>query len=318
MMSRTVPLWSAASDAEEIVQRGRHAHVAVHTARGPHTTPVAVAWSGDTLWFITPRRSVKARAAQQGPVSALLEADGRALAISGHAVLLDPLRPRLPGLALPRLPVAALRYLERHGPETLTLAREALGTLLHDGDLSGLRPRVVVGLMPTRAAVVAIDAAASGVAPWAGQRSWTAPIPRMAPRARAACGARQWADRLPHGLGQPVAGNGPAVLTLDSSDGPLPLPARWHGHDDTVRLSPGAAELLPERSGRLAACVTLIAREEPGLRGKAGVLLRGSVDVSADRRTLRLAVERLSWWQGMEAGTVRPAELEEVRRHHVR
>ena len=113
-------------------------------------------------------------------------------------------------------------------------------------------------------------------------------------------------------------GGAEAALTVETADGPLPLPAGWRGAPERIVLPPAAALLVPGGLETARACLTVVTADEPGLRGKAGLLLRGRAAFSGDRRGVALSVSRATWWRGTATGTLRPAEMEEVRRRHAR
>lgn len=143
---------AAWDDAMEEVARGaRTAHVAVTPGSGPHTTPVAVAWACGRLWFLTPRGSVKARAAHGAPMAALLWSGEATLLLRGHGQVLDPLRPATGVRAAAGLLPASLRYLRTQAGETAAITRDALLALARDLDTSALGLRSAVALTPAEA-----------------------------------------------------------------------------------------------------------------------------------------------------------------------
>lgn len=137
---------------DDLARGARTAHVAVAPPSGPHTTPVAVAWAGGRLWFLTPRRSVKARAAHGAPMAALLWSGQATLLLRGHGEVLDPLRPaaalRASGA---RLLPASLRYLRTQAGETAAITRDALLALARELDTAPLGLRSAVALTPVEA-----------------------------------------------------------------------------------------------------------------------------------------------------------------------
>ena len=280
-----------APEQERVARAARTAHFAVGTGSGPHTTPVQVTWAAGRLWLLTPRRSVKARAAMRGPVAALLRADGRTLLLRGRAVVLDPLRPAsLLRAASPRLLPASARYLATQAGETAAIARDALAALARDLDTRALAARSVVVLDPDSAHLLDTGRPPRGVVSHEPQRCTTHHTP----------------------------GAAEATLTVETPDGPLPLPARWRGRPERIALPPAAALLVPGGLATPRACLTVVTADEPGLRGKAGLLLRGRAAFSGDRRGVALSVSRATWWRGTETGTLRPAEIQEVQRRHAR
>lgn len=137
---------------DDIARGARTAHVAVTPPSGPHTTPVAVAWACGRLWFLTPRRSVKARAAHGAPMAALLWSGEATLLLRGHGEVLDPLRPTAAlGASGARLLPASLRYLRTQAGETAAITRDALLALAREPATAPLSLRSAVALTPAEA-----------------------------------------------------------------------------------------------------------------------------------------------------------------------
>src|SRR5205807_9734426 len=92
---------------------------------GRHVTPAVFDVDGGRLWFVTPRRSVKARViARRRRVGGLVQLGRRAVVIGGRARIVDPLTARgvfSPGRLLD-LPNAFAGYLSRNH-------RHAVGTI---------------------------------------------------------------------------------------------------------------------------------------------------------------------------------------------
>lgn len=317
MTALTPALWPAGTAAEDIARAARVGHCAVRAAAGPHTTPVAVTWSAGWLWFLTPRASVKARAVRDGAVAVLLRGPDGALVVRGRALLLDPLRPDLRPGALVRCLPAAVRYARTQWDELSTIPREALRLLLEEGDPTALRPRCAVAMAPHEALMLSGTGATVDLARWGEPALAPTPLSRRhtprSPSRPATC-----VPRLGPALSRLLLGRSEAVLTVDTPAGPLPLPAVWEGERGVVTLADTTAALLPARPRSPGACVTLTDREEPGVRGKSGLLLRGVARVRAGGRELDLRPERVTWWRGTAAGTLPGTALAEVRGHHVR
>jgi hypothetical protein len=94
------------------------------------------------------------------------------------------------------------------------------------------------------------------------------------------------------------------VLGWTRADGtPLALPARWERDRATVSRAlfdgMGAAAASP-------ACVTVDETTATGPTGKQGVMLRGRgrAEVEGELVRVRLDVDRTTWWDGTDTGTV--------------
>lgn len=95
------------------------------------------------------------------------------------------------------------------------------------------------------------------------------------------------------------------VLGWTRADGtPLALPARWV--DDTALVSRSLADALGAVDAS-PACVTVDETTAPGPMGKQGLLLRGDgrAEVDGDVLRVRVDVDRTTWWDGTDTGTVK-------------
>lgn len=144
-----------------VLERGRQAHVAVVTGRGPHVTPELCTWSDGRLWFWFATSTLKARTLTGHPrAAAMVTVDGRSAIVRGQVDLFDPTRP-LTWLSSPcrglRAGRAAARYGAGHLPDLAGFVDDlARGRL-------GRRPpplRILAALEPDEA--FAVDAGALG------------------------------------------------------------------------------------------------------------------------------------------------------------
>ncbi|HVW35048.1 MAG TPA: pyridoxamine 5'-phosphate oxidase family protein, partial [Acidimicrobiia bacterium] len=234
-------------------------HVAVAARRGPHVTPAVFDVDGGRLWFITPRRSVKAKViGRQRRVGGLVQVGSSAVIFGGRARIVDPLTAR--GISSPDrlldLPFAALGYLSRNH-------RHATGTIRdHEAPTLALS-RVMVSIDIRRLAL--LDG-------WSVTARWGRWEPadlllRGAPPAVRALDLAQVPDRL-HPL---LADGAPLALGWSSPAGPLALPARWRGGSGEAETSAEALVLAGAASGG-PACLTA-ERSGYRLRSKRGVLV---------------------------------------------
>ena len=117
--------WRSDRRVAEVLDEADVLHVAVAARNGPHVTPTVFDVDGGRLWFVTPRRSVKARVIdRRRRVGGLVQLGRHAVMIGGRARIVDPLTARgifSPGRLLD-LPLAAAGYLGRNH-------RHATGTI---------------------------------------------------------------------------------------------------------------------------------------------------------------------------------------------
>lgn len=274
----------------------RQAYVAVETRNGPHVTPVLFAVTADRLWFVIPRRALKARVLRRRPgVGVLVEDGSRAFVVAGEASLLDPLRPL--GLAarlseLARTPVAMPWFGLQNSAELLAYPWDAIrapGRVMPSGMLLvSVRPEGVEALpgLPDEPGTGATARADRGaLAEWDGP---LAGVPREAARL-----ARR---------------RGRAVLGWQTATGPCPVPARWDPERGRA-LVPWEALDRAGAAWQAPACLCLDDSDRRGPLAKTGLLLRGGGRVSApaDEAWVTIEPDRVTYWKGFETGTVRRA-----------
>src|SRR5581483_4411625 len=117
--------WQRNRRVTEVLEEADLLYLAVAARNGPHVTPAVFDVDGDRLWFVTPRRSVKARViAHRRRVGGLVQLGPWSVVIGGRARIVDPLTAR--GIFSPAelldLPFAAAGYLSRNH-------RHATGTI---------------------------------------------------------------------------------------------------------------------------------------------------------------------------------------------
>ena len=286
--------WRDDRRVAEILDEADVVHVAVAARNGPHVTPAVFDVDGGRLWFVTPRRSVKARViARHRRVGALVQLGRGAVTIGGRARIVDPLTARgvfSPGRLLD-LPLAAAGYLSRNH-------RHATGTIRdHEAPTLALS-RVLVSIDIRQLAL--LDG-------WSVVESWGrwdesdlllrgAPPPGTTPDLSA----------VPTGIRNLLSDNAPVVLGWQSVSGPLALPARWRAGLGELETSADAMVLAAAASGS-PACVTA-ERSRYRLKSKEGLLLRGAGHARLDGEgpVARVSVDthRTSWWMGEEGHTI--------------
>ena len=154
--------WRGDDRVAEVLDEADVLHVAVAARNGPHVTPTVFDVDGGRLWFVTPRRSVKARViARRRRVGGLVQLGRRAVMIGGRARIVDPLTARgifSPGRLLD-LPLAAAGYLGRNH-------RHATGTIRdHEAPTLALS-RVLVSIDIRRLALLDGLAVVDTWGPW--------------------------------------------------------------------------------------------------------------------------------------------------------
>ena len=273
-------------------------HVAVSARRGPHVTPTVFDVAGGRLWFVTPRRSVKARViARHRRVGGLVQAGDRALVFGGRARIVDPLTARgvlSPGRFL-ELPLAAAGYFDRN-------LRHALGTVRDHPAPTLALSRVMVSIDVRRAALLDGPAVVEAWGRWARTDLLLAgdPSPGRAPDLRAA----------PPALRALLGDGAGVVLGWQSLSGPLALPGRWQTGAATVETS--AEALVLAGAGTAGpACVTA-QRSRYRLDDKEGVLVSGAGEArrpAGDPVRARVAIDaqRATWWTGEHRRSVQMA-----------
>ncbi|HYH50863.1 MAG TPA: pyridoxamine 5'-phosphate oxidase family protein [Acidimicrobiia bacterium] len=267
-------------------------YVAVAGRNGPHVTPAVFHTDGDRLWFITPRRSVKAKViARRRRVGALVQLGRWSVVMGGRARIVDPLTAR--GIFTPAglvdLPFATAGYLSRN-------VRHAVGTVRDHKAPTLALSRVLISIDVRRAAL--LD-------DWAVVEQW---------------GRWDRSDRLAHGalpagnvpdlsaipprLRHLLDEDSPVALGWTSPDGPLALPARWRSGAGELETS-GEAFVL---AGGAATGPASVCAERSGYRlnSKQGLLFAGqgsAVHCAEDRLGARVTFDarRVTWWNG-EAG----------------
>jgi hypothetical protein len=285
--------WRHDRRVAEILDEADVVHVAVAAQAGPHVTPAVFDVEGGRLWFVTPRRSVKARViARRRRVGALVQLGRRAVVIAGRARIVDPLTARgvfSPGLLLD-LPLAAAGYLGRNH-------RHATGTVRdHEAPTLALS-RVLVSIDVGRLALLDGPAVVDTWGRW--DRT------DLLLRGARPPGTAPELSTLPPTLRDLLADDAAVVLGWHSLSGPLALPARWRTTAGAgVLETSGEAMILAGAASGSPACVTA-ERSRYRLKSKQGVLLTGDGHARLDGAVARVTLDtrRATWWIGEEGHT---------------
>ncbi len=266
--------------------------MAVAARNGPHVTPTVFDVDGGRLWFVTPRRSVKAMVIdRRRRVGGLAQLSRQAVMIGGRARIVDPLTARgifSPGPLLD-LPLAAAGYLGRN-------LRHATATVRDHQTPTLALSRVHVSIDIRRLALLDEWDVVDAWGPWDRSDLLLRGAPPAVP-------APDFSS-VPPELRDLVADDAPVVLGWESPAGPLALPARWAGSAELE--TSGAALLLAGAASGGPACVTA-ERSRYRLDSKRGLLLRGDgharVDGGGPAALVTLATRRTTWCTGDERHT---------------
>jgi len=276
----------------ELLDEADLLHVAVTTRRGVHVTPAVFEREGRRLWFVTPRRSVKAKAIRRHRlVGGLVQVGDRALMFNGRARVVDPLTGR--GISLGRvfdLPFAGLGYLGRNH-------KHAVGTVRDHKAPTLPLSRVIVSIDVARIALLEGHRVA---ATWGRWERLDLLIHGSPPEA-----CPPDLESVPPSVRRLVSnGDAAVVLGWQSTSGPLALPGRWRLDTGLVETS-GAAMVLAGAGSASAACITA-ERSGHRLKTKRGLLLAGLGRARRDGETAHVAIdqERITWWEGEASRTV--------------
>ena len=285
--------WQRNRRVSEVLDEADVLYLAVAASRGPHVTPAVFDIEGDRLWFVTPRRSVKAKVIdRRRRVGGLVQLGQWSVVFGGRARIVDPLTARgvfSPGRLLD-LPFAAAGYLGRN-------YRHATGTIRDHQAPTLALSRVLVSVDIRRLALLDGWTVVDRWGRWDGDDrlpTGESPTGTTTPDLTS----------MPPGVRTLLGDDSPAALGWNSPDGPLALPARWLGSElqtsTEALVMAGATSLSP-------ACVCA-ERSRYRLKSKQGVLLTGeglarqSDNESAAR--VSLDIHRTTWWRGEEAHTI--------------
>jgi hypothetical protein len=286
--------WRDDDRVAEVLDEADVLYVAVAARRGPHVTPAVFDQDGGRLWFVTPRRSVKARVIDRHRrVGGLIQLGQRAVMIGGRARIVDPLTARgifSPGRLLD-LPLAAAGYVSRNH-------RHATGTIRdHEAPTLALS-RVMVSIDIRRLAL--LDG-------WDVVNSWGQwPSSDLLLRGEPPAGTTPDLSAVPTTVRSLLSGDAPVVLGWQSPAGPLALPGRWRPDAGGLETSGPAMMLAAAASGSPASLCA--ERSRYRLKSKQGLLLVGDghARLESDGPTARvtLDVRRTTWWKGEERHSI--------------
>lgn len=298
----TDTLDSVAEDrTEPVTDDGRFQAYAVPSRSGPHVTMQAGIVHARRFWTTTSAKSLKARSVRKHGVATAVVTDGGGHRIvSGSTVAIrpfrpwtcakDPLAPALSGVAVARL--------------GLDHAEQLLGYLEASGSVprDWLPTRRVLLVTKIERSLTLLDGAVVDA-----RGSWDRAGTSTRFRGRSADGSD---GALPVDLVAPehrriVHEEARVHLGLETSTGPVAVPARFAGDNRFLLPTPVLAALDADVHGRVAAVFDDSTRRRPDQ--KLGVMFRGSLRlVEADERDAVVAVdtEKITTWDGFDAATV--------------
>jgi hypothetical protein len=300
----------------ELLAATPYADVAVSTRRGPHVTPAAFAAEDGRLWVVSSRRTVRVRAIRRtGTAAALVRQGDRSVVVAGSARVLAPLWPPTEAVALAAgvLPATRAATLYTLRNLRIVIAGFVADLVMGVGDPT-VYDRVLVSIDAERGML--LDGTELRES-WGRWGRVTRPDPAATPRRRgagprqAAAGARTSIDDLlaevPPESAAALARPDTAALGWLAPSGPVVIPALGGVEGDgRVHVSTAALDLASAGT-RSPACITVHDSDSIRPSGFRGVVLRGDGHVArhgAQRSSVSVATERVSWWSGFRAGTV--------------
>jgi hypothetical protein len=287
--------WRRHRRVEEVLDEADVVHVAVAARNGPHVTPAVFDVDGGRLWFVTPRRSVKARViAHHRRVGALVQLGRWSVVIGGRGRIVDPLTARgvfSPGRLLD-LPFAAAGYLGRNHLHATGTIRD------HEAPTLALS-RVLVSIDIRRLALLDGWSVVDSWGRWSGSDLLLGGEPPA--------GSTPDLSAVPPGVRNLLADDAPVVLGWQSVAGPLALPARWRAGGTGVLETSAEAMVLAGAASGSPACVTA-ERSRYRLKSKQGLLLTGDghARLAGDGPVARVTLDtrRTVWWRGEETHAI--------------
>lgn len=248
----------------------------VSTSSGPHVTMQAGVVHAGRYWTTTTRHSVKAQLVRKQGRASFTTTDGDALrVVSGASTVLDPARPlsfvadpvssALAGGALVRIGLGELEQLVGY----VEAGRAVPARYLPTG-------RVLLVTHLDHEFVFDGSDIDTTIPPTTARPAWTL---------TEACGD------LPDEIRDLVSAPGPCWLGVDTSVGPVALPATWQPGNGVIEVATALLETVgADPSGPICVTIDESTRRRPD--EKLGVMLRGSGALLAhDKKTAAVALD---------------------------
>ena len=292
------PVASGGPDDRDARPATRFATYAVQSRTGPHVTMQAGVVHADRFWTTTSGGSLKARSVKaHRTASVSVSADGgRQRILAGRTNVLRPFRP----LDALRDPFAPLR-------SPAAVLRLGVGQVEQLIGYFESASRVPSDWLPHRRVllVTRIDRSLTldGVEVVEAAGTWSRRPGEDALEVSAERPSALPVDSLPASH-EEVLGPHPH-LGLTTPDGPVTLPARWRG-ENRFEVSAAALRIVGAAlPGRASAVFDDSASRRPD--EKRGAMFRGRAtlaDVDGPHAIVLIETERLTTWDGFQAGTV--------------
>jgi len=308
------------ADVAALLDRGAFCYLGVRTPGGLHATPVVYAVWDHALWVTTARRSVKARTWRTDRrVAGLVRTEAGSVVFGGVVRahdLLDPTTWMASAANVHRITAAAVAFTRRNARFFAGYAVDARRV-----PLAWTPPgRVFARVDLERIALIR----GGGVSARGGFGRTVGSHTSF----RAGRGADPL-EGIPDAVRQRIGVGGPAALALEGRLGPLVLPATWWPEGGwAYAVLPEARVRLAAVAGEAPASLTVDHASRWRASAMTGVLLQGGASVfvldrlrsgagsaaSIVRRAgldpkgaalVRLRPDRVVWWRGWSAGTVR-------------
>jgi hypothetical protein len=310
------------ADVIELLDAGAFCYLGVRTQTGLHVTPVVYTVFDHALWVTTARRSVKARTWRRDRrVAGLVRTEPGSVAFAGTVRaydLLDPATWVASVMNAPRITAAAVAFTRRNARFFAGYAVDA--------------PRVPLAWTPPGRVFARVDlerlAVVGGTATRTRGRFARTAASHSSFRGSGRAGPEAL-DGVPRDVRERIGVAGPGALAVEGRFGPLVLPAGWciQGGwayaalpETTLRLAAVQADVTASltvdhastwRAGAMAGVlvqgagsVFVLDGLRSGVRSAVAIVRRAGMDPRG-AALVRLRPERVVWWRGWSAGTVR-------------
>ena len=304
-----------------VLEAGAFCHVTTLTPSGPHVTPMVFASAGGRVWVTTSRGSVKARAWKHDPrVAGLVRSDDRVAVFTGTVTTYDLLDAESWGRSIvqgPLLALAGARFTQKNARFFAGYAVDA-----HHVPLAWTPPgRVFAEIRFERSAVVASGRIESAWGDWGD-------LVDGIERFRAVRAGGSALEHVPEPVRSRLGTTGQGALALETSSGPVVLPARWTVDGGGLyAAAPSETIGLAAPDRRSAVALQIDHASWWRARAMMGAMFRGTGEVAvvsrltsgatsasriaqlageeaSDVALVRVDARSVVWWRGWSSGTV--------------